>query len=169
MPQLTIVAGGCTDRAGRMSTEKLNSMRLLERSAAAYTVHRYDAASADDAQAVARLIGRPVEQVVKTLIALPDDGRRPVLAMLSSHAVLDLKRLAAALGLKRLAMAPQRTAEQLSGLLVGGIGALALADRRWPAVLDERSKALLREFGAINVEDVRAHARRDAPGWSPQA
>ena len=31
-----------------------------------------------------------------------------------------------------------------------------------PAVLDERSKALLREFGAINVEDVRAHAWRDA-------
>jgi molecular chaperone DnaJ len=33
-----------------------------------------------------------------------------------------------------------------------------------PAVLDERSKALLREFGAINVEDVRAEWRRDAPG-----
>jgi molecular chaperone DnaJ len=32
-----------------------------------------------------------------------------------------------------------------------------------PAVLDERSKALLREFGAINVEDVRAVWRRDAP------
>jgi molecular chaperone DnaJ len=32
-----------------------------------------------------------------------------------------------------------------------------------PAVLDERSKALLREFGAINVEDVRAAWRRDAP------
>jgi molecular chaperone DnaJ len=33
-----------------------------------------------------------------------------------------------------------------------------------PAVLDERSKELLREFGAINVEDVRAEWRRDAPG-----
>jgi len=32
-----------------------------------------------------------------------------------------------------------------------------------PAVLDERSKELLREFGAINVEDVRAEWRRDAP------
>jgi len=32
-----------------------------------------------------------------------------------------------------------------------------------PAVLDERSKALLREFGAINAEDVRAEWRRDAP------
>ena len=32
-----------------------------------------------------------------------------------------------------------------------------------PAVLDERSKALLREFGAINAEDVRADWRRDAP------
>ncbi|MCU0249092.1 MAG: J domain-containing protein [Vicinamibacterales bacterium] len=32
-----------------------------------------------------------------------------------------------------------------------------------PAVLDERSKALLRGFGAINVEDVRAEWRRDAP------
>jgi molecular chaperone DnaJ len=32
-----------------------------------------------------------------------------------------------------------------------------------PAVLDERSKDLLREFGAINAEDVRAEWRRDAP------
>jgi len=32
-----------------------------------------------------------------------------------------------------------------------------------PAVLDERSKELLREFGAINVEDVRGPWRRDAP------
>ena len=32
-----------------------------------------------------------------------------------------------------------------------------------PAVLDERSKELLREFGAINVEDVRATWWRDAP------
>jgi len=32
-----------------------------------------------------------------------------------------------------------------------------------PAVLDERSKALLREFGAINMDDVRASWWRDAP------
>jgi hypothetical protein len=30
-------------------------------------------------------------------------------------------------------------------------------------VLDERSKELLRGFGAINAEDVRAEWRRDAP------
>jgi hypothetical protein len=32
-----------------------------------------------------------------------------------------------------------------------------------PALLDERSKELLREFGAINVDDVRAEWWRDAP------
>jgi molecular chaperone DnaJ len=32
-----------------------------------------------------------------------------------------------------------------------------------PAVLDERSKELLREYGAINLDDVRAEWRRDAP------
>jgi len=32
-----------------------------------------------------------------------------------------------------------------------------------PAVLDERSKELLREFGAINLEDVRSEWWRDAP------
>jgi molecular chaperone DnaJ len=32
-----------------------------------------------------------------------------------------------------------------------------------PSVLDERSKELLRAFGAINAEDVRAEWRRDAP------
>jgi molecular chaperone DnaJ len=33
-----------------------------------------------------------------------------------------------------------------------------------PSVLDERSKELLRAFGEINAEDVRAHVWRDAPG-----
>jgi Cys-tRNA(Pro)/Cys-tRNA(Cys) deacylase len=142
MPQLTVAPCRCSDRKITMAAEKLNSMRLLDRNAVVYTVHRYEAADAADAQAVAQLIGRPAGSVFKTLVALPDDARRPVLAMLPADAALDLKKLAAALGLKRLAMAPQRTAEQLTGLLVGGIGALALSDRRWPTVLDDQALAL---------------------------
>lgn len=115
---------------------KLNSMRLLDRAGIDYRIHLYEAESAPDATAVAVLVGVDPSRLFKTLVTLPDDGRRAVLAMLPSVAALDLKRLAAALQLKRLAMAPQRIAEQLTGLQVGGIGALALTDKRWPTVLD---------------------------------
>jgi molecular chaperone DnaJ len=46
----------------------------------------------------------------------------------------------------------------------GGRGDLVVEFRIvLPAVLDERSKALLRAFGEINAEDVRAAWGRDAP------
>ena len=125
---------------GNGMIEKLNSMRLLDRLRVPYRIHPYDAAAAADAVAVAGLIGVDAQCVLKTLVTLPDDPRRAVLAMLPAPAQLDLKRLAASLGLKRLSMAPQRQAEHMTGLLVGGIGALALADKRWPAVIDASAR-----------------------------
>ncbi|HJW84023.1 MAG TPA: YbaK/EbsC family protein [Anaerolineae bacterium] len=141
--------------------EKTNAMRLLDARKIAYRVTVYDASGAfHDAVEAAALIGAPVETVYKTLVVLRDPstslragpsaslgagspGRtRPILVMIPAHLEVDLKRLAKELGEKKLRMATQREAEQLTGLQVGGIAALALLNRGFAMCLDASAQEL---------------------------
>lgn len=117
-------------------TTKLNSMRLLERHHIAYTVHEYEYNDAYDAQTIARMIGVPASQVFKTLV-VGGAGVRPILAMVPADAQLSLKRLAALIGVKSLDLLPRADVERLTGLQIGGIGALALTAKGWTSYLDE--------------------------------
>ena len=82
------------------------------------------------AEETAALLGVPEDHVYKTLVVLRDvRGKKPLLAMVPAGRELNLKALAASLGEKKLKMATQREAEELTGLLVGGISALALLNR----------------------------------------
>jgi Cys-tRNA(Pro)/Cys-tRNA(Cys) deacylase len=54
---------------------------------------------------------------------------------------VDLKALASAVGEKKLALATQREAEQLTGLQVGGISALALINKGFQMVLDASAES----------------------------
>jgi Cys-tRNA(Pro)/Cys-tRNA(Cys) deacylase len=116
--------------------DKLNSLRLLERAGIWHRIHEFRAEHLS-AYEVAGLLGVEPSRVYKTLVTLA--GGKPVLAMLASEASLDLKALARVLGVKKASMASQAEAEALSGLLVGGIGALALQHKRWRSVLDRSS------------------------------
>ena len=123
--------------AKKKKEKKLNSMRVLEGQGVPYEVftfppHHHSAAE------VAELAGVPLDQVYKTLVVQRERGK-PILVMLAADRHLDLKRLAAATGDKRLRMAPQREAEQLTGLKVGGISALALLNRGFDVFLDRRA------------------------------
>jgi len=113
---------------------KTNAMRLLEQKGIRYTAFEYDAAR-HSAVEVAALLGASPGQVFKTLVVLRERGR-PILAVIPSDRELDLKRAAGAAGDKRLRMASQREAESKTGLLVGGISALALLDRGFDVLLD---------------------------------
>ena len=53
-----------------MAENKTNAMRLLEKGKIPYTVHTYEAAQAVDGVTVAGKIGRPPEQVFKTLVTV---------------------------------------------------------------------------------------------------
>ncbi len=55
---------------------------------------------------------------------------------------IQLKRLAPALGEKKLRMATQKEAEAWTGLKVGGISALALRQRGFPVYIDCAAAAL---------------------------
>jgi Cys-tRNA(Pro)/Cys-tRNA(Cys) deacylase len=126
---------------------KTQAMRALDAKKIAYVAKTYDAAgefhAADEAAA---LIGADADSVYKTLVVLSDGAgtQRPLLVMIASDRQLDLKLLAKGLGEKKLRMATQREAERLTGLQVGGISALALLNRPFDPILDERARELVR-------------------------
>jgi len=127
--------------AKRRDTEqpRTNATRRLDQDSVAYTVHAFSP-SIRSATDVAAAVGVPEERVFKTLVTMADD-EKPVLAMLPGDRELDLKSLARACGAKRCQMASQREAEDLTGLRVGGISALALRQRTWDVYLDESALA----------------------------
>ena len=115
--------------------QKLNPMRLLDANRIVYEVKTYDP-NIHDASAVAAAIGVPATEVYKTLV-VERSNARPILVMIPANRQLDLKKLAAGLGEKKLSMAAQADAETQTGLKVGGIGALALTHKHWDVYLDQ--------------------------------
>lgn len=124
---------------------KTNAMRVLDQRKIAYTAFEYDPGVHSGVE-VARLLGVAPGQTFKTLVVLRERGR-PILAVIPSDRELDLKRTASAIGDKRVRMARQREAEAKTGLLVGGISALALLDRGFDVLLD----ASARDWGEMYV------------------
>jgi Cys-tRNA(Pro)/Cys-tRNA(Cys) deacylase len=120
--------------------KKSNLIRLLEARHIPYQAYTYamDIRSAED---VAQVSGVPAYEVYKTLVVLPPRGK-PLLLVIPGPCALDLKRLAQALGEKKLHMATQREAEELTGLQVGGISALALLDRGFQVYVDQLAQTL---------------------------
>jgi len=121
-------------------TAKTNSMRLLDARGIPYEVHAFSP-GIHSAVGVAESTGVPLERVYKTLVVIRSDGK-PLLAIIPGGCQLSLKKLAHAVGEKKLRMATQREAERLTGLRVGGISALALTGRGFPVYLDRRALSL---------------------------
>jgi Cys-tRNA(Pro)/Cys-tRNA(Cys) deacylase len=123
-----------------ISHKKSHVMRLLESRRIPYQVYTY-ATDIRSAEEVAPALGFPRYEVYKTLVVLPPRGK-PLLVLIPGPHVLDLKRLAQAVGAKKLRMATHREAEALTGLQVGGISALALLDRGFRTYLDRSAEPL---------------------------
>jgi Cys-tRNA(Pro)/Cys-tRNA(Cys) deacylase len=123
--------------------KKLNSMRILEKHSIPYEVLEYDD-STRDAEEVAQLLGIPEFMVYKTLVvqSAASTTQKPFLVMLACDRQLDLKRMAAAAGEKKVQMAAHADAEKLTGLKVGGISALMLTDKNWSVYLDSPATQL---------------------------
>lgn len=116
-------------------------MRALEGKRIPYEVLEYPDDLRDAAE-IALMLDLPPEEVFKTLVVLPPDaGKKPMLVMIPANAQLDLKKLAAAVGAKKLKMATHREAESLTGLQVGGISAVALLNRGFAVYVDRSAVA----------------------------
>ena len=120
---------------------KTNAMRVLDQRKIAYQVHEYSP-EIHSAVEAAQAMGQPVERVYKTLVVMRETPRaKPLLVMEPGDRELDLRALAKSAGDKKLRMATQMEAESLTGLLVGGIGALALLNRGFEMWIDSAAQA----------------------------
>ncbi len=117
-------------------SSKLNSMRFLESHGVTYDVLTYDS-EIHDAVEAANAMNMPRQQVYKTLVVERAAGGKPLLVMIAADRQLDLKKFAAAIGEKKVGMASHADAEKQTGLKVGGIGALALVQKKWDVYLDK--------------------------------
>ncbi len=126
---------------GRQKLDKTNAMRLLDQRRAAYEALAYDPAI-HSAVVVADVLGVPPERVYKTLVVLHEaPGRRPLLVMIAGPDELDMRTLARSVESKAVRMAPRKDAERLTGLLVGGIGALALVGKPFEPCIERSALA----------------------------
>lgn len=119
---------------------KTNAIRILDKHHIAYTTFTYPD-TIQSANEVAAVLGVPPDSVFKTLVVLADE-RRHILLMVPGNRELDLRMVARAVGAKDARMAPQREAEHLTGLKVGGISPLALLDKHFEMYLDVSSEKL---------------------------
>jgi len=84
----------------------------------------------------AQFLNVPLAQVFKTIVVLRPKPGKPILAVVPGSAQVDLKRLAAALGEKKVALPTEKEAENLTGLQAGGISPLALINKGFQVVID---------------------------------
>jgi Cys-tRNA(Pro)/Cys-tRNA(Cys) deacylase len=113
--------------------EKTNSMRLLEQRGVEYEVFTFSP-EIHSALGVAEITGFRAEEVFKTLVVMRPSGK-PVLVIAPGDGELNLKKVAAGVGEKKVAMASQREAESVTGLQVGGISALVLLHKGLPVYI----------------------------------
>ncbi len=125
---------------------KTNAMRVLDSHKVVYKTWDYSP-EIHSAVEAAQAMGAPVECVYKTLVVMREGSRaKPLLVMAPGNCKLDLRALAGAAGDKKLRMASQKEAEALTGLKVGGIGALALLNKGFELWLDSAAMSHERIF-----------------------
>ncbi|GAB4468141.1 MAG: Cys-tRNA(Pro) deacylase [Anaerolineae bacterium] len=126
-------------KKSREERGKTLAMRVLEGADVPYEVYEFPD-TVHDAVEVAQHTGMPPQNVYKTLVVQAEDtGFKPMLVMIAADRQLNLKKLASAVGAKKVRMARHEDAERLTGLKTGGISALALLNRGFLILIDEQA------------------------------
>ncbi|WP_151723790.1 Cys-tRNA(Pro) deacylase [Acinetobacter ursingii] len=109
--------------------------KLLKTNKIEYSTHEdeHDPNAKSFGLEAAEKLNLDVEEVCKTLLVT--DEKNYFVAILPVHHQLNLKKVAAALGCKKLHMADPKDAERLTGYLVGGISPLG-QKKRLKTVID---------------------------------
>lgn len=141
----SIPVGGRRGRTWGVSltpVSKPNSVRLLERAGVGYALHEVGA-DVKSGAAMAAALGADPGAVLRTIVAEAEypgsggPGRRAKLLVLhGSAAELDLKVLARRLGAVRVRLASRAEAEKWTGLVRGGISALAVPPGRFEVAIE---------------------------------
>lgn len=111
-----------------------NTTRLLDSRKISYTVFELPAEKLG-ARKTARLLGVDPDLVYKTIVITRPKGK-PILAVIPGPNRVDLKLLANAINEKKVNLPSEREAEELTGLLAGGISPLALLNKGFQVIID---------------------------------
>ncbi len=103
------------------------AISYLDKRHITYGIVKYEH-EAKGAKFAAKATGYPLERTVKTLV-VELELKRYCLALVPGHRELNLKKLAAVTGAKRTTMVDIKTAERLTGYLVGGISPFGTQQR----------------------------------------
>ncbi|HEY3352720.1 MAG TPA: Cys-tRNA(Pro) deacylase [Polyangia bacterium] len=115
---------------------KTNAARQLDRLGIRYELRDYEVDESDlSAEAVARKVGLPLEQVFKTLVAR-GDRTGVLLAVLPGDTELDLKAIAQLSGDRNVELVALKEVQPLTGYVRGGVTALA-CKKDYPVFADE--------------------------------
>ena len=112
----------------------------LARAGVPFTTHSYqhDPTVESYGEEAAAATGVPASRIFKTLLV--DSGRGLAVGVVPVSGSLDLKAVAAALGVKKVAMAAPAAAERSTGYVLGGISPLGQR-RALPTVIDDSARA----------------------------
>jgi Cys-tRNA(Pro)/Cys-tRNA(Cys) deacylase len=115
---------------------KTIAARMLDHMKIAYELRSYEVDESElDAITVARKVGMPPEATFKTLVARGDRSG-VVMACIPGNAELDLKKMAAVTGNKRLELVAVKEIQSLTGYIRGGVSPLG-SKKRYPLFLDQ--------------------------------
>lgn len=112
-----------------------NVTRMLAAKGVAFGAHELPEEKLSAQEAAAHLGVNP-GQMFKTIVVTRADGGKPILALVAADAQVNLKAVGRALGQAKVQAASLSQAEEISGLLSGGISPLALIGKGFATVLD---------------------------------
>ncbi|WP_062034860.1 Cys-tRNA(Pro) deacylase [Acinetobacter sp. BMW17] len=115
--------------------------KLLKANKIVFSIHEYehDANAKSFGLEAAEKLNLRVEEVFKTLLVT--DEKNYFVAILPVHHQLNLKKVAQAVGAKKLKMSDPKDAERLTGYLVGGISPVG-QKKRLKTVIDQSAVQL---------------------------
>ena len=118
--------------------EKTNALRLLSQKKIPFVSHDYTDSGAVSGPEVAAALGEDPAKVFKTLVTTGKSGQHYVF-VLPVCRELDLKKAAAAVGEKNVAMLPQKELLPLTGYVHGGCSPIGMK-KLFPTVMDGRAE-----------------------------
>ena len=117
----------------KKSAEKTNALRMLGQRGLDFKVHDYSDFGAVSGPDVAAALGEDPEKVFKTLVTVGKSGQHYVFVVPVCRE-LDLKKAAAAVKEKNVAMIPQKELLPLTGYIHGGCSPIGMK-KLFPTVL----------------------------------
>lgn len=118
--------------------EKTNAVRQFEQKKLAFSLHCYGGTEAISGTEVARVLGQNPADVYKTLVTSGKSGAHYVFVV-PVEKELDLKKAAAAVGEKNVAMLPAKELLPLTGYVHGGCSPVGMK-KLFRTTLDESAK-----------------------------